>query len=274
MKVARKMTTWAVSLLGVYVALCALAWAFEKRLVYFPGPKPTHTPREYGLEHEELVVKTKDGQSLGAWFLPASRPRVAVLFCHGNAGSIEDRIEKARALLELGANVLLFDYRGYGASSGAPDESGTYLDAEAAYDALARRCAGLPIVLWGESLGGAVAIELALRRPIAALVVESTFTSVVDVGRHAYPWLPVRWLASLRYDNLAKIGGLAAPVLIAHSPADELVPFEHAERLFAAAREPKTLLETSGGHNAGGPLFDPACHPALDDLFTTAATAR
>lgn len=268
------MLTWLVTALVLYVGLCALAWAFEKRLVYFPGPPPTRTPRDAGLEYEEPVVRTRDGLTLSAWFLTAGEPRFAVLFCHGNAGSIEDRLVKARALLEHGASVLLFNYRGYGASPGKPDEAGTYLDAEAAFDALRARLPDVPIVMWGESLGGAVAIELAQRRAVAAVAVESTFTSVVDVGSHAYPWLPVRWLASLRYDNFAKIGALSVPVLVAHSPSDELVPFEQAKRLFAKAREPKTFLETTGGHNAGGPLFEAACRAALRDFFATAATRR
>jgi len=176
-----------------------------------------------------------------------------VLVCHGNAGSIENRLGQARAFRDLGYDVLLFDYRSYGRSTGALSEEGTYLDGEAAYDhLLARGFDPRRIVLYGESLGGAVAVELALRRGAAALVVEDAFTSLADMGARIYPWLPVRWLSRIRYDSLAKIAGLAAPLLVAHSPGDTLVPFEHGQRLYAAHRGPKRFLETGGEHNDGG----------------------
>lgn len=270
----RRVWTWLVFAAVLYLALCALAWAFQKQLVYFPGPPPTTTPRALGLDHQDVTLKTRDGLRLAAWFLPARTPRFAVLFCHGNAGSIEHRIGKAEALLGYGASVLLFDYRGYGASQGRPDEEGTYLDAEAAFDALADLAPTLPIVAWGESLGGAVAVELARRRGVQALVLESSFTSLPAVGARAYPWLPVRWLASLRYDNLAKLPALTLPILIAHSRGDEIVPFDHALALHAAARGPKVLLESRGRHNDGGPLFDPECEAVLADFLATHATAR
>jgi fermentation-respiration switch protein FrsA (DUF1100 family) len=266
----RRVWIWIAFLVGLYLALCAAAWALQARLVYFPGPPPTRTPRELGLEQQDVLVKTVDGVRLSAWFLPAQTPRIAVLFCHGNAGSIEDRIGKAEALLSYGASVLLFDYRGYGASEGEPNEAGTYRDAEAAFDALAKLVPTLPIVVWGESLGGGVAVELARRRGVAGLVLESTFTSLIDVGREAYPWLPVRWLARMRYDNRTKLPLLDVPVLIAHSRADEIVPFEQAEELQRIARDPQPLVEFAGGHNGGGPLLDAACERALADFLASA----
>jgi hypothetical protein len=244
----------AAALLFAYAGLCALAYLFQTRLVYFPGPAPRLTPGVFGLTFRELRLAARDGTELHGWFLPAAPAQDAVLVCHGNAGSIEDRIDLARAFLELGWSVLLFDYRGYGASAGSPSEAGTYADAEAALEHLAHG-EGVPAertVLYGESLGAGVAIELARRHPVAAVIAESAFTSLADVGASVYPFLPVRWLARVRYENRAKLAELALPILLVHSPDDEIVPVGHAHALFAAARGPKQLLLTEAGHNDGG----------------------
>jgi hypothetical protein len=150
--------------------------------------------------------------------------------------------------------VLLFDYRGYGRSTGRPSEAGTYRDAEAAWRHLVETRGVDPerLILHGESLGGAVALELATRRPAAALVLESAFTSLPDLGARLYPVLPVRWLSRIRYDNSARVPGLRMPLLVIHSPADEIVPFADGQALFDAAPGPKEFLATSGGHNDGG----------------------
>jgi hypothetical protein len=237
-----------------YAALCLVVYLTQAKLVYFPGPVPRTTPADSGLEFRELELRTRDGVGLHGWFLPAQDARGAVLVSHGNAGTIEFRVELARAFVELGWSVLLYDYRGYGKSAGSPDEQGTYRDAEAAYEHLTTALGFAPgrVVLFGESLGGAVTIELARHRPCAAVICESAFTSLPDVGAKAYPFLPVRWIARFRYDGLAKVAELGVPLLLIHSPADEIVPVEHARRLFAAAREPKRLLLTGGGHNDGG----------------------
>lgn len=240
-----------------YLGLCLVVYLTQAKLVYFPGPPPHATPAAFGLEFRELELRAADGVRLHGWFLPAqdaSASPKTVLVSHGNAGSIEGRTELAQAFLELGWSVLLYDYRGYGKSAGTPDEEGTYRDAEAAYAELTE-VEQLPperIVLYGESLGAAVTLELARRHPCAAVITESAFTSLPDVGAVAYPFLPVRLLSRFRYDNLAKVAELGVPLLLIHSPADELVPFAHAERLFAAAREPKQLVRTAGGHNDGG----------------------
>jgi len=243
-----------VLLLG-YAVLVALVWAFQRRLVYFPGPRPGATPADFGLAFEPVVLETADGVRLAAWFLPARHPGGGVvLVCHGNAGTIADRLGLASLFLETGRAVLLFDYRGYGASDGRPSEQGLYRDAEAAWAHLVERRGFEPgeVAVYGESLGGAVAIELARRRPVGRVVAEAAFTSLADLGAELYRWLPVRWLASERFDNAAKVGELTVPLLLVHSREDEIVPFAHALRLLAAAREPTALLETEGGHNDGG----------------------
>jgi len=243
-------------LLVAYLGLCLVVYLTQAKLLYFPGPPPGSTPAAFGLEFRELELHATDGVRLHGWFLPAKDAGAtrAVLVSHGNAGSIEGRIELAQTFLELGWSVLLYDYRGYGKSSGTPDEDGTYRDAEAAYAELTV-ATGIPaerLVLYGESLGAAITLELARRHPCAAVISESAFTSLPDIGAGVYPFLPVRYLSRFHYDNLAKVAELGVPLLILHSPTDELVPFAHAERLFAAAREPKRLVRTSGGHNDGG----------------------
>ena len=156
----------------------------------------------------------------------------------------------AKAMLSVGVNVFLFDYRGYGRSQGHPDEQGTYLDAEAAYRWLQQRgFAAENIILFGESLGGGVVADLANRLACGGVVLQSTFTSISDVGAELFPWLPVRWLAHIKYDTLSKLPHIKVPVLVMHSPADRLIRFAHSQKNFNAANEPKLFCELEGDHN-------------------------
>jgi hypothetical protein len=257
---SRRMWWILLALVGIYALVCLVIALNQGRLVWFPGPPPVSTPADQGLAYDDLHLVASDGVTIHAWRLRAPKPvRVAVLVSHGNAGNIEDRIPLARAFLEMGCDVVLFDYRGYGGSGGSPSEEGTYLDAEAAWTWA--RAAGFPpehIVAFGESLGGAVAIELARRHPVAAVIVEDTFTSLADMGARIYPWLPIRLVLRIRYDSIAKIGALHVPVMVIHSRADDLVPFELGERLYAAAAGPKRFLETAGRHNESGFMTRPA----------------
>ncbi|MHC5211318.1 MAG: alpha/beta hydrolase [Planctomycetota bacterium] len=241
----------------IYAGTCLLVALFQGRLVWFPGPPPASTPASQGLAFEAVTLHTEDDVALDAWFLPAERPIATVLVCHGNAGSIANRVWLARAYLAMDCSVLLFDYRGYGRSEGRPSEAGTYLDADVAWRYLVEERGTDPtrLVLHGESLGAAVALELTTRRAVGAVVFESAFTSLPDLGARLYPALPVRWLARIRYDNLSRIGGLRVPVLLIHSPADEIVPFADSRTLYDRAPGPKEFLETSGGHNDGGFLL-------------------
>ncbi len=249
----RRMIPAIVVALCAYVAICALLYFLQERLVFFPDRSLATDPRSLGLSFEELDLVTSDAVHLHGWYLPAEEPLGALVFCHGNAGNISHRLAAAQALHAMRLSVLLFDYRGYGKSEGSPSEEGTYRDGEAAYEFLrSRGFAPERIALYGESLGGAVAIELARRRKVACAVIESTFTSLPDMGAAIYRWLPVRLLARIHYDNRAKVAALDVPLLLIHSPEDEIVPFRHAERLVEAAREPRQLLVTAGSHNSGG----------------------
>jgi uncharacterized protein len=252
----------AKTLIGLLVT-CLLVvlmfrW-FEHSQVYHPDRTLTATGAELGRPFEDVRFTGGDGVALNGWFFPANtnsaRAHLAVLVCHGNAGNIGHRLDTCAALLTSGVNVFVFDYRGYGRSQGRPGEEGTYHDALTAYGWLKHRgFAGTNIIAFGESLGGGVAAELAVRQPVGGLVLQSTFTSIPDIGAELFPWLPVRWLGTIRYDTHAKLPRLRVPVLVMHSPTDEIVPFHHGQRNFAAANEPKLFWELRGDHNS--PLAD------------------
>ena len=230
-----------------------LRW-FEHRQVYFPSRSAEWSPDLSGWRFEDLALRTADGIRLHGWFIPpepepAPSSRV-VLFLHGNAGNITHREPAFHLLRGMGLAVLALDYRGYGRSEGRPGETGTYLDAEAAYHWLRQKgYAPAEILVLGESLGGGVATELAMRQPVGGLILLSTFTSIPDVGAELFPWLPVRWLSTIQYDTRAKLPRLHAPVLILHSRTDTLIRFHHAQDNFAAANEPKLLCELADDHN-------------------------
>jgi len=238
-----------------YALMILFVFLYQPRLVYFPQVERelTATPRAAGLDYEDVTLTTADNVKLHGWWVPSRNARGTILLMHGNAGNISHRLGYLTMFNRLGYSVLLFDYRGYGKSGGHPDEEGTYRDAEAAWLHLAatRNVAPRDIVMVAESLGGGVATWLALKYPPRALVLASTFRSVPDLGAQIYPWLPVRLLARITYDNLARIAKVDAPVLIAHSREDDVIPFVHGEALFAAAREPKQMLVLAGGHNDG-----------------------
>jgi len=238
-----------------YAVILLLVFLFQSRLVYFPQYERelTATPRVAGLDYEDVTLRAADDVALHGWWAPARDARGAVLIFHGNAGNISHRIDYLTMFNRLGYAVLIIDYRGYGKSSGTPSEEGTYRDAEAAWQHLmeTRKLKPQDVVILGESLGGGVATWLAAKYPPRALVLASVFTSVPDMGARVYWWLPVRLLARIEYNSRERMPKITAPVLIAHSREDDIVPFAHGEALFAAAREPKQFLTLSGGHNNG-----------------------
>lgn len=238
------------------LALGLLGWAglrhFERHCIYFPDRAVEAAPLSRGLAFEELSLETSDGKKISAWFIPAASSSPVVVFCHGNAGNMSHRLDKIKIFNSLGLGVLIFDYRGYGESRGTPSEKGTYADAEASYEYLAAR--GITpgrMLFYGESLGCAVALELAARHGPAAVILESPFTSIGDLGELFYPRLPVRLMVSFKYDNSAKISRISCPLLVLHSRDDEIVPFGMGRKLFDAARPPKDFFVMKGSHNDG-----------------------
>ena len=228
---------------------------FEHHQVYCPSRKVEAGAAVLGRPFEEVHLRASDGVQLHGWFFPAepkaTRARLALLLLHGNAGNISHRLGFCGAWLELGLNVFLFDYRGYGRSEGRPSEPGTYLDAQAAYQWLrGKGFAPENIIALGKSLGGGIASELAMRETVCGLILQSTFTSIPAVGGELFPWLPVSLLSTIKYDTLSRLPRIKVPSLIVHSREDALVRFAHAERNFAAANQPKMFLEIAGDHTS------------------------
>ena len=265
----------ALRIAGLLVVLSAIMLVFERKLIYFPQRAHEVEPRDLGLAFEDLVLTAEDGVRIHAWYLPPpGEARWTVLLAHGNAGNVSHRLDRTLFLQsKLGAAVLLFDYRGYGRSEGSPDEEGTYRDARAAYRWLAeeKRAPKDRLVLFGESLGSAVALDLALSRPCRALVLESPFASVPAMARAVYPFLPLWPFVRTRYDNEGKVRGLAVPLLVIHGERDEVVPFAQGRRVFEAAPGPKRFYAIPGaGHNdtyvVGGDAYWDAVRDFLETL--------
>ena len=250
----RRLSSFVVTLLVAYAIVCGLAWGLQAKLTFFPSRELRWDPKAFGIDFDDVWLETKSGR-VHAWFVPLRgerKPRGVALWCHGNAGNIGNRVGIVQELQGLGLDTLIIDYPGYGKSDGSPDEEGCYAAAIAAYDwLLDAGHSELSIIAWGRSLGGAVAVELASKRRCAALIIESSFTSLPDAGQRAYPWLPVRWLCSYKFDSASKLPSLELPKLILHSPDDEIIPIDLGKRLFELAAEPKRFVETTGSHNGG-----------------------
>jgi hypothetical protein len=257
-------------LVSVWVLLSLLLYIYQPKYVYYPFSTLQATPKDAGLTYEEVHLTTIDNVRIHGWFVPHDHPRATLLFLHGNGGNISHRLEKLAMYHQLGLAVFIIDYRGYGLSQGNPSEQGTYRDAEAAWLYLTKDKA-VPndrIIFYGESLGGAVATWLATQHKAGALILESSFTSIMDMGRKYYPWLPIRWIARIRYPTIDRINQVHAPLLIIHSPTDDIVPYEQGRQLFAAANEPKSFLDIMGDHNGG--FFESGKHysEGLDRFIT------
>jgi fermentation-respiration switch protein FrsA (DUF1100 family) len=252
-RIMRMFAIVITALLLGYGLLVAFVYLRQAKMLYFPTRQIEASPADIGLPFDEITLRTSDGLKLSAWYIPAEDAKGFLIFCHGNAGNISHRLDSIRIFHHLGLNVLIFDYRGYGGSEGEPTEKGTYLDAEAAYDFLVQTQGAAPsrIVIFGRSLGSAVAAELAMRRSAGALIIESGFTSVPDLGKKLFPHMPVRLLSRFHYATIEKVGRLGLPKLFIHSPDDEIIPYAQGRKLFEAAAGPKEFLAIRGGHNEG-----------------------
>jgi fermentation-respiration switch protein FrsA (DUF1100 family) len=259
--IKKALRVFVMPISGVYLVLLILIIAFllyllypsiESFFIFFPETQLDYTPDELNLGYKEAYFTAADGERLHGWFFPLKGERPVILFCHGNAGNISHRLENVGLLLREKLQVFLFDYRGYGRSSGSPSENGIYLDGLAAYDYLLEkeRIAPANIVPFGRSLGAAVAIEISLKRKVRSLIVESAFTSTRDVARSTALFFLLSYLLPAHYNNLKKIGWVTVPKLIIHGKADEIIPFSMGSMLFEAATAPKYFLPLDrAGHN-------------------------
>jgi len=230
--------------------------------IYYPERDWWATPELYGLAYESVTFTAGDGTSLHGWFFPHPQPIASMLFCHGNAGNISHRLPNLKLLHELGLSVFIFDYRGYGLSSGRISEQGFFRDAAAAYQAAAAhaRQQKARLVVFGRSLGGVAAVRVAARRAVTGVILESTFTNLADMARHHFPLLSRLGPLAGRLDALAWVDHIRVPILFLHGDRDQVVPLELGRRLYQAATAPRQWVTITGaGHNdtieVGGELY-------------------
>jgi fermentation-respiration switch protein FrsA (DUF1100 family) len=241
---------------SIYVLLALMLYLFQGRMVFLsnlPDRTLIASPGDIDLDYENVSLTTSDNERLHGWYVPAANPRGVLLFFHGNAGNISHRLESIEIFHELGLDTLIIDYRGYGLSTGKASEQGTYLDAQAAWDYLVDS-RGIPadrIIVFGRSLGGAIGAWLGARNTPAAVVIESSFSSGVDMAHRLYPFLPARLITRLRYPVVDYAGRLKCPVLVIHSRQDEIIPFAMGQAIYAAVKQHKKFLELRGDHNNG-----------------------
>jgi len=267
-----------IALALFYIAAMIAIYFAQALFIYAPNI-PTRelssTPADIGLAFEEVTLRTADNEKLHGWFIPAvstnNQLEKTVLFMHGNAGNISHRLETIRIYHQLGLNFFIFDYRGYGQSTGNTSEAGTYLDAAAAWDYLIgeQNLDAEQIIIAGRSLGGGIASELANNVTPAMLILESTFTSMPDASKKHYPFMPISIILKHRYETLNKLKNISCPIVIVHSRNDEVIPFSHAEINFERANQPKKFIELRGGHGNGFLLSKRDYVAGLQDALQT-----
>jgi fermentation-respiration switch protein FrsA (DUF1100 family) len=262
-----------VLFLGGGVLLVMTTNILERRLIYFPLRDLAGDPSRLGLPYLDIHAVAQDGISLHGWFIPQPGARHTLLIFHGNAGNISHRLPWLQMLHELGAHVMIMDYRGYGRSQGQPFEKGLYLDARAAHDWWVRERAAdkSKLILVGESLGGAVCIDLAATVPVDGMIIQSTFTNAWDMAKTMFPIGLLQPLAGVRFDSAAKIGKIRCPKLFIHGNRDEVVPFRLGRKLYEVAPSPKEFFEVPGaGHNdllwIAGPAYTERLHTFLSGI--------
>lgn len=234
-----------------YLTICTLLYFYQNRMIYRPVRNFVMTPDQRGMAYDSVTLDTSDGEQLAGWFIPAqNQERGVVLFLHGNAGNISTEVDTLEIFFRLGLTAFAIDYRGYGHSSGLPDEQGTYRDAEAAWDYLVDERGYRPdqIVIYGRSLGGAVAAWLGAKKHPRALVIENSFTSLPDAASVRYPYFPIKWLSRFNYNTLEIAADFPCPTLIIHSKDDEVIPIEQGRAVFDAISADKDFLEIMGAH--------------------------
>ena len=261
----RPMSSYVTSILIGLLLINAWMYFQQPKMIFFPFKVIEQTPADWGLEYEDVAIRTEDGFELNGWYLPAPGAQRVLLFFHGNAGNISHRRESLAIFHKLGLNVLIVDYRGYGKSEGSPSESGLYMDAMAAWSYLTeeRGFAANKVVIFGRSLGGAVATNLASRVEVSGLILESTFTSARDFAKAVFPMLSRILVMRFGLNTDEAIQQVHNPVLVLHSPDDDIIPFHLGERVFELANEPKQFFSMHGDHNSGFYLSQPEYEQTL-----------
>jgi fermentation-respiration switch protein FrsA (DUF1100 family) len=252
----------AIGLFAVYAVIAVAAFVLQRRLMYFPDPERV-SPKSFNLAVTERVIDAPDGARLIAWYAPAAPGQPTILYFHGNGGSLASRSERVRRYVSRGYGVLMLSYRGYSGSTGSPSESANVADAKLAYDALIKD--GVEpddIIVYGESLGSGVAVQVAADREVGGLALDAPYTTIVDVAVLAYPYLPVRPFVFDRYETVKYLPRVKAPLLVLHGEADQVIPVEMGKAVYAAANAPKEIATfPRAGHS------DHHLHGSYDVLF-------
>ena len=261
--------------IALFYVAAMIAIYFAQALFIYAPHIPTRelvaTPADISLEYENLTLNTSDNERINAWYIPAgNQPTKTILFFHGNAGNISHRLETIKIYNQLGFNFFIFDYRGFGLSTGKPSEQGTYLDADTVWQYLVeeKNVSAEEIIIAGRSLGGGVAAELAKKVRPAMLILESTFTSMTEVSAEHYPFMPTSLIVKHEYETHLKLKDIHCPIVLVHSKNDEVIPYEHSQRNFDMANEPKQFIELRGGHGSGFLLSKQTYFAGLKKAFS------
>lgn len=261
---------WFVFRVAVlFCILLPIATVFaQKSMVFIPSKKMGYTPKNIGIDFKELTVGTN---KLNCWWIPVKEEGAkTVIFCHGNAGNISHRLDTVDFYHNvMKCNLIIFDYSGYGKSGGNVGEKACYKDSQEVYDYVTKtlKVDSKNIIIHGRSLGGAVAIDLAVNRKCAGLVMESTFTSIPDMADDMVPIFPIQWFVRIKFDSIDKIDQLKVPILLIHSEEDEVIPYAMGEELFEQAKKPKFWLKISGDHNGGWIESQKVYSKGMKDFF-------
>lgn len=260
LKTMKTMLNTLLLLIAVAITFSMLMYFQQPGMIFYPVKGISSTPEDWGMIYQDVFLDTPDDIKLHGWYIPSPSAVKTVLFFHGNAGNISHRAESIKIFHKAGVNVFILDYRGYGRSEGKPTENGLYIDADTAWRYLVELKKVEPenIIIFGRSLGGAIAIKLASSVTAGKLIVESTFSSSKDMARAMFPLLSYILFIRFDFDNVETIKKVRYPVMVLHSPGDEIIPFTQGEKVFKAANDPKTFYSLSGDHNNGFYLSQPA----------------
>lgn len=254
----------------VYVTMCLGIYLFQGNLVFVPTKgTPTKTPLNIGLEYKDLSLKSGN-ETIHAWYIPAKENKGTILFCHGNAGNLEHRLSTIRTWNSTGMNIMLFDYRGFGQSTGTPSEEGCYEDAKVCFEWLqSNGKLKKPFIIHGRSLGGGIASWAALNFENDGLILESTFTSVPEMGALYYPYLPVKLISSIEFPTEKRLKSYSKPLLIIHGKSDEVIPYEMGQKM--AQQTDAIFFELIGTHNSGFDIteeYQPTLQKFVDSIIS------
>lgn len=252
----------------IFISFNGYMYIRQPSMIFFPSKTLLENPENWDMKYENVFLVTKDGVRINGWFIPANTSDKALLFFHGNGGNISHRRESIEVFNRLGLNVFIIDYRGYGISEGKPDEKGLYLDAQAAWNYLIEKGFGKNnIIIFGRSLGGAIATNLASKVKPGALIIESTFSSARDMGRSIFPALSRVLIFRYEFNTEVLIKKINCPLLVVHSRDDEVIPFMLGKKVFDVANKPKSFFHIKGDHNSGFLMSQPGYEKKLSEFI-------